>query len=84
MIAGANIRRRFFLTKSSSKNWRRGFAFEEKLLLILFRPETTEELKATCVIHEIDEQVKNAFKVETRINLQRPTYTVTQIGSAAN
>ncbi|MGX7197837.1 PTS glucitol/sorbitol transporter subunit IIA [Enterococcus olivae] len=59
-------------------------AFEEEMLMILFGPEATEELKSICVIHEFEEQPENVLKAGTKIEMGGQTYTVTQVGDAAN
>lgn len=59
-------------------------AFEEEMLLILFGPSATEELKSICVIHEFDSQPENVLHPGTKIQMGNETYTVTKVGSSAN
>lgn len=59
-------------------------AFAEEMLLVLFGPEATNELKPICVMHEFEETPTNFLKVGTKFDMGGNTYTVTQLGSAAN
>ncbi|PTQ83965.1 PTS system glucitol/sorbitol-specific IIA component [Trichococcus patagoniensis] len=59
-------------------------AFEEEMLLILFGPSATPELKSICVIHESSGQPDNILQLGTLIEMGGTTYTVTQVGDAAN
>lgn len=59
-------------------------AFEEEMLLILFGPKATEELKSICVIHEFEGNPDDTLKIGTKIEMGGQIYTVTKVGSAAN
>lgn len=59
-------------------------AFEEEMLLILFGPTATNELKPICVVHESDDTPENILEVGTKIEMAGTTYTVTKVGDAAN
>lgn len=59
-------------------------AFKEEMLLILFGPAAPAELKSICVIHEFINQSENVLKPGTKIDVGNQTYTVTQVGDAAN
>lgn len=59
-------------------------AFKEEMLLILFGPAATAELKSICVIHEFEELTENNLKIGTRFVIGDQEYTLTKIGEAAN
>lgn len=59
-------------------------AFEEEMLLILFGPTATAELKSICVIHEFINQPNNDLKTGSKFDIGGQTYTITQVGDAAN
>jgi len=59
-------------------------AFEEEMLLILFGPAATEELKSICVLHETIEQQENVLQPGVKLQLGEATYTIKKVGSAAN
>ncbi|MBO0460225.1 MULTISPECIES: PTS glucitol/sorbitol transporter subunit IIA [Enterococcus] len=59
-------------------------AFEEEMLLILFGPSATEELKSICVIHETMDTKKNVLSPGTAIQFGDTSYKITKVGNAAN
>ncbi|PXW86708.1 PTS system glucitol/sorbitol-specific IIA component [Streptohalobacillus salinus] len=60
-------------------------AFGEENLLILFGPKATNELKPISVMHEFQEDPEGDFlKPGTLITINDETFTITQVGSAAN
>lgn len=59
-------------------------AFAEEMLLVLFGPEATNELKPICVMHEFETIPSNFLKEGTQFEMGDNTYTITQVGSAAN
>lgn len=60
-------------------------AFEEEMVLILFGPAATTELKSICVIHEFVTKPDIVLKVGTKFVVgNNQTYTITQVGDAAN
>lgn len=59
-------------------------AFEEEMLLILFGPSATPELKTICVLHDFDSQPENMLKPGTKMEIGDQQYTITQVGDTAN
>lgn len=59
-------------------------AFEEERLVILFGPSATAELKDICVIHEFEDQPKDALKVGGKIKFGDQEFTIEEVGSQAN
>ena len=56
-------------------------AFEEERLVILFGPSATAELKDICVIHEFEDQPKDALKVGGKIKFGDQEFTIEEVGS---
>lgn len=60
-------------------------SFEEEMLLVLFGPKATDELKSISVIHEFEQQPEtDSLQVGTKIEIGENVYTITQVGSSAN
>lgn len=59
-------------------------AFEEEMLLILFGPTATAELKSICVIHEFVDQPDTILKPGSKFDIGGQTYNITKVGEAAN
>lgn len=59
-------------------------AFEEEMLLVLFGPTATKELKQICVVHEFIETPKNLLKNGGKMQIGNTEYTITHVGDAAN
>lgn len=59
-------------------------AFEEEMLLVLFGPSATNELKPICVVHEFDEVPNNLLQPGRKMQIGNNEYTITHVGDAAN
>lgn len=59
-------------------------AFEEEMLLVLFGPTATNELKQICVIHEFAEIPDNLLKNGGKMKIGDIEYKITHVGDAAN
>lgn len=61
-------------------------AFEEEMVLILFGPTATAELKSICVIHEFVTKPDIVLKAGTKFVMgnNNQTYMIKQVGDAAN
>lgn len=59
-------------------------AFEEEMLLILFGPTATNELKPICVIHEFEQEPTQLLKPGVKVAIGNQTYTITKVGDSAN
>lgn len=59
-------------------------AFEEEMLLVLFGPTATNELKQICVVHEFVEKPSNLLKHGGKMKIGNVEYTITHVGDAAN
>jgi glucitol/sorbitol PTS system EIIA component len=61
-------------------------SFAEEMVLILFGPTATAELKSISVIHEFVTKPNIVLKAGTKfmVGNENQTYTITQVGAAAN
>lgn len=58
--------------------------FEEELLIILFGPDATKELKEVSVIHDFIEEPNEVLKTGARILFDDQEYEILQVGGEAN
>ena len=59
-------------------------AFEEELLVILFGPQATSELRSISVVHEPLETISDALQVGGKISFGTQQYEIIEVGTAAN
>lgn len=59
-------------------------AFAEELILILFGPKATPELKDLCYIHEVEQDEENPLQEGRKISFGGKEYTILEVGSQAN
>lgn len=58
--------------------------FKEEMVIILFGPMATPDLREICVIHEFDEVPEQALCIGKVLKLGEQIYTIKYVGSEAN
>lgn len=58
--------------------------FKEEMVIILFGPMATPDLKEICVIHEFNEKPTNSLTAGNTLKLGNHQYTIKHVGEEAN